>query len=25
LCRALRMLRDKKLENPWKKHSNIPL
>ncbi len=25
LCRALSMLRDKKLENPWKKHDNIPL
>ncbi len=25
LCRALRMLRGKKLENPWKKHDNIPL
>ena len=25
LCRSLRMLRDKKLENPWKKHGNIPL
>ena len=25
LCRALAMLRDKKLENPWKKHDNIPL
>ncbi len=25
LCRALRMLRDKQLENPWKKHDNIPL
>jgi propionyl-CoA carboxylase beta chain len=25
LCRALRMLRTKQLENPWKKHSNIPL
>ncbi|MEM7407532.1 MAG: acyl-CoA carboxylase subunit beta [Pseudomonadota bacterium] len=25
LCRALRMLRDKELDNPWKKHSNIPL
>jgi len=25
LCRALRMLRNKKLENPWKKHGNIPL
>jgi propionyl-CoA carboxylase beta chain len=22
---ALRMLRDKQLENPWKKHDNIPL
>jgi propionyl-CoA carboxylase beta chain len=25
LCRALRMLRNKTLENPWKKHDNIPL
>ncbi|MBT6273829.1 MAG: acyl-CoA carboxylase subunit beta [Chromatiales bacterium] len=25
LCKALRMLRNKQLENPWKKHSNIPL
>jgi propionyl-CoA carboxylase beta chain len=25
LCRALRMLRDKQLQNPWKKHDNIPL
>ena len=25
LCRALHMLRDKELENPWKKHDNIPL
>ncbi len=25
ICRSLAMLRDKKLENPWKKHSNIPL
>jgi propionyl-CoA carboxylase beta chain len=25
LCRSLAMLRDKKLENPWKKHSNLPL
>lgn len=25
LCRALRMLRDKDLQNPWKKHDNIPL
>ena len=25
LCRSLAMLRDKKLENPWKKHGNIPL
>jgi len=23
--RALQMLRDKKLENPWKKHGNMPL
>ncbi|MFM1815840.1 MAG: propionyl-CoA carboxylase beta chain [Pseudomonadota bacterium] len=25
LCRALAMLRGKKLQNPWKKHDNIPL
>ena len=25
LCRSLHMLRDKKLDNPWKKHGNIPL
>jgi propionyl-CoA carboxylase beta chain len=25
LCRSLAMLRDKRLENPWKKHDNIPL
>ncbi len=25
LCRALRMLRGKKVETPWKKHGNIPL
>ena len=25
LCRALNMLRGKKLDNPWKKHDNIPL
>jgi len=25
ICGALAMLRDKKLSNPWKKHSNIPL
>ena len=25
ICRSLRMLREKKLENPWKKHGNIPL
>ncbi|MSO93605.1 MAG: acyl-CoA carboxylase subunit beta [Rhodospirillales bacterium] len=25
VCRSLRMLREKKLENPWKKHGNIPL
>ena len=25
LCRSLRMLKNKKLENPWKKHDNIPL
>jgi propionyl-CoA carboxylase beta chain len=25
VCRALALLRDKKLENPWKKHDNLPL
>jgi propionyl-CoA carboxylase beta chain len=25
LCRSLAMLREKKLENPWRKHGNIPL
>jgi len=25
LARALTMLKNKKLENPWKKHGNIPL
>ncbi len=25
ICRSLRMLRNKKLENPWKKHGNMPL
>ncbi len=25
LCKALALLRTKELENPWKKHSNIPL
>jgi len=25
LCRALALLRSKRLENPWKKHDNIPL
>ncbi|WP_319497963.1 acyl-CoA carboxylase subunit beta [uncultured Cohaesibacter sp.] len=25
IARALRMLRNKRLENPWKKHDNIPL
>ena len=25
VCRALAMLRGKELENPWKKHGNIPL
>ena len=25
ICRALDMLRDKRLENPAKKHDNIPL
>ncbi|MCX7176667.1 MAG: hypothetical protein NT159_22660, partial [Proteobacteria bacterium] len=25
ICRSLAMLRGKKLENPWRKHGNIPL
>ncbi|MEP6462201.1 MAG: acyl-CoA carboxylase subunit beta [Frankiaceae bacterium] len=25
VCRSLEMLRNKKLENPWRKHGNIPL
>jgi propionyl-CoA carboxylase beta chain len=25
ICKALAMLRDKKVENPWKKHDNLPL
>jgi len=25
ICRSLALLRDKKLDNPWKKHGNIPL
>ena len=25
ICRALAMLRGKRLENPWKKHDNLPL
>ena len=25
LCRSIRLLKNKKLENPWKKHDNIPL
>lgn len=25
ICKALAMLADKKLENPWKKHDNLPL
>jgi len=25
ICRSLAMLREKKLDNPWKKHDNIPL
>jgi propionyl-CoA carboxylase beta chain len=25
ICRSLMMLKDKKLENPWRKHGNIPL
>lgn len=25
VCRSLVMLKDKKIENPWRKHGNIPL
>ncbi len=25
ICRSLQMLRNKRVENPWKKHDNIPL
>lgn len=25
ICRSLTMLRDKQLENPWKRHGNVPL
>jgi propionyl-CoA carboxylase beta chain len=25
ICRSLAMLKHKKLENPWRKHGNIPL
>ena len=25
ICRSLVMLKDKKIENPWRKHGNIPL
>ncbi len=25
ICKSLQMLKNKKLENPWKKHDNIPL
>ena len=25
ICRSLAMLRGKKIDNPWKKHYNIPL
>ena len=25
VCRSLAMLRDKQLDNPWRKHGNIPL
>jgi propionyl-CoA carboxylase beta chain len=25
ICRSLAMLRDKKLQDPWRKHDNIPL
>jgi len=25
ICRSLVMLKDKKIENPWRKHGNMPL
>jgi propionyl-CoA carboxylase beta chain len=25
ICRSFAMLRDKQIENPWRKHGNIPL
>ena len=25
ICRSLNLLRDKKIEEPWRKHGNIPL
>ena len=25
ICRSLAMLRDKQLENPWRKHGTMPL
>ena len=25
ICRSLEMLKNKQLENPWRKHGNIPL
>ncbi len=25
ICRSLAVLRNKKLDNPWRKHDNIPL
>ena len=25
ICKSFAMLRDKRLENPWRKHGNIPL
>ena len=25
ICQSLEMLRNKKMENPWRKHGNIPL
>ena len=25
VCESLQMLKDKKLDNPWRKHGNIPL
>ena len=25
ICKALELLKNKKLDNPWRKHGNIPL